>query len=353
MTDHDNRFRRASDASTSDDDTVARLLRLAGHRPAVPARDAEIVKQAARFEWRRSVAARRRRAWMIRGGGGLLAAAALLLLVLGRDPLSPRLPDAARAVAAVEAVNGTVRATVEDGSPIDLAPGDALSPGTVVETGPFGAVAAPARVALRLAGGTSIRLDAGSRLRVVAGDRLALERGAVYADSGAEAPTPGRAIAVDTPFGVVTDVGTQFEVRLDEVSNRLEVRVREGTVDVATAADRHRLSAAGGRAAELTVSAGGGVARRKIACHGLLWSWIHDATPPLAGASRPVAEILEWAARESCWRLRYADPSLEQQASVPLEGSVAGLTPEEAVGLALAAAGLSYRLEDGVLTVER
>ena len=348
MTDHENRPRLVSDSATSNDDTVERLLRMAGHRPEVPARDAAIVEEAARLEWRRAVKERRRKAWMVRGGG-LLAAAALVLLVLNRDLLIPLQPDTVATVATVEAVNGPVRAASGEDAPAGVVSGAELLPGAVIETGPFGESVASARVAFRLAGGTSIRLDAGSRVRILAADRLALDRGAVYADSGAE---PGRAIAIDTPLGVVTDVGTQFEVRLDDTASRLEVRVREGTVIVETPDDRHQISADGGRAVELTVSADGDATRRAVACYGPRWSWVHDASPPLGDDSGLVVDILEWAARESCWRLSYADPSLERRAAVPLEGAMSGLTPEEAVALALPAAGLSYRLEDGVLTVE-
>ena len=62
------------DAGPVDDD-VAELVRLAGPRPAVPAADEAIVRQAALATWERTVAWRRRRRLAVRVGGGLLAAA--------------------------------------------------------------------------------------------------------------------------------------------------------------------------------------------------------------------------------------------------------------------------------------
>lgn len=342
--------RLVSDRSTSDDATVARLLRLAGHRPDVPTRDAEIVKRAARGEWMRTVKAERRRTFFYRGTAGLLAAAALVLLVLNVDigrtsSLEP--------IATVEMATGLVRASAEQGSPADLVSGETLLPGTVVETGPLGGgvASAPARVAFRLADGTSLRLDAGTRVRLLSGNSLSLDHGALYADSGPNAPASAHSLEIHTPFGIARDIGTQFEVRLDDSSNGLEVRVREGEVIL----DREdHASHTVGAGFELAVLPDGSVAQTPISPFGPEWDWTLGALPPFDAAGKPLHDLLTWAARESGWRLRWADPALAAEfSSITVHGSIDDMTPEEAAGVFLSASGLAYRLEDGVFLVER
>ncbi len=369
MNDSHDRPRLVSDRASSDDAAVARLLRLAGHRPAVPTRDAEIVKQAARAQWLRAVAARRRGTFAYRGAGGLLAAAALVLLVLNTDLRHRIRRGFARPVATVAAVDGRVwaggwwvvkpEAVGGPGSQLaELDLEDGLLPGAVVETG-------GGRLALRLAGGRSLRLDVGTRARVLSAGALALDRGAVYVDTGTGIAALAGSIEIHTELGVARDVGTQFEVRLDDAANSLTVRVREGTVILERPAGSHRAEARpsprssdSGRkcvGAELTVLPDSALESEEIECHGPLWRWLLEVLPPFAVDDPSVAEVLEWAARESGWQLSYADSVLEQQAAaVTLEGSIDDeLTLEQAADLAVMACdcGLSNRLEAGVLRV--
>ena len=338
--------RRVSDASTSGDSGIGRLLRLAGHRTQVPARDAEIVKQAARWQWLRTVRAQRRRAWTARGGG-LLAAAAMVLLVLNTD-LGPARRPVRDPVATVVTVSGPARASTAERGPVRLAAGVTLRSGTVVETAARDAVGGPARAAFRLADGISLRLDAGTRVRLLAGRVIDLERGAVYADSGPDAPRSAGSLEIRTPLGIARDIGTQFEVRLGG-ADPLEVRVREGEVTL----DRDGEVIAVRAGFALAVHPDGSVIRTPTPGFGPSWDWILGALPAFDTEGRTLRELLAWAARESGWRLRFADPALAVEiADIAVHGSVAGLTPEEAAGGFLIASGLGYRLEDGVFVIE-
>ncbi len=362
MNDSDNnRLRLVSDRSPSDDAAVARLLRLAGHRPAVPAQDAAVVKQAARAEWLRTVKAERRRTLAYRGAGGLLAAAALVLLVMGTD-LRQRVTRAfAEPVATVAAAEGRATTRGEwlvsqrrlDGSDLaELGPEDALLPGAVVETA---AGEPPALLALRMAG-VSVRLAAGSRVKILSDRALELERGTVYADSGPGAAAAGRSLEVHTTLGVATDIGTQFAVRFDDRQETLTVRVREGTVSLDREGGPHFVRADGGQGAELALSADGRIARRQIPRHGPSWDWVLEVLPPFDSAGRPLYELLEWAARESGRELRFAPPELERQArEIELPTSTFGrLSPADAVdGAVLSLGGLMrHRWQDDALIVE-
>ncbi len=341
MNDREHEIRLVSEGSSSDDASIARLLRLAGHRPEVPAFDAAKVKRAARAEWQRAVKADRRRSYLLRGGAGLLAAAALVLLVLNTGVLRPGLPGSRAMVATVERVNGPARAVAGVPVPGALVAQQTLQPGTVVET-PGGA-----RAALRLAGGASIRLDQDTRVRILSRHQLFLESGAVYADSGPDTGA-GSGLEIHTALGVARDVGTQFQVRLDG-EKPLAVLVREGRVVLdREAAEPHTV----GAGSELAVNDDGAVEESPIPRFGPLWDWMLDVVPALEVRNPTIDDILRWAEDECGWQLIYVDRALEAlAANEPLHGSVAGMTPVEAAEVAVVALGLGYRLEDGVFRV--
>ena len=330
------------------EEAVARLIRLAGHRPDVPAADAAIVKEAARAEWRRAVRFQKQRMRFYRGAGGLFAAAALALLVVNTGLWRQLWPGSPESLATVETISGAVTASLEDGAAAALGLGDALMTGSVVETGTApDDGASPPRAAFRLASGTSVRLDAGTRLRLISGSVLALDHGAVYVDT--EGDPSARSLEVRTPLGIARDIGTQFEVRLDAEASFLRVRVREGKVEL----EREDESHTAGAGVQLAILADGTLVEEPIPPYGPDWNWVLAARPPFEVEGLPLGDLLDWAARESGWELRFSDPALAERASsTVLHGSIDGLTPEDAASLFLAGSSLSHRLEDGVFLVE-
>ena len=152
----------------------------------------------------------------------VLSAAAVAVVAVRLGSPREMTPAVDARVAAVERLEGSGgRLSTRSGStraPIGLA--DAVRIGDRIETD------AISRVGLRLSGGVSVRLDHGSRARLLSATAIELGAGALYVDSGPESPD----LEVHTSFGVVRDIGTQFEIRLDAAS--LRVRVRSGVVEV-------------------------------------------------------------------------------------------------------------------------
>jgi hypothetical protein len=236
-------------------------------------------------------------------------------------------------VASLEHRSGAVTLLLPAGEGAETA----LPAGTVVVAGADGSAA------LRLAAGAAVRVDAGSRLRLTTARSLALERGAVYVDSGgaggaARPIAPG--LEVVTPLGRVTDVGTQFEVRLTgegAAATGLRLRVREGEARLAVETATH--PAAAGE--EIALDVAGRVARGSVAPDDAGWRWAAAAAPALPIEGQTLAAFLDRATRELglSWRLVEPLPG-EDPARVVLHGSGEGLTPEEALEVVLAGSAL-------------
>ncbi len=331
-------------------DGIGELLRLA-EPPAISPERMERHRQLARAHWQRKVRARARRRRSIYG----LAAAAVIGLAIGlwqvsrhEEPVSlapmtaPTDRPTAGPVARLATLAGPVRhqtdgATREipDSSGL-LQAGDEIHAGTVLET------ARDSRAAFRLAGGHELRLDVDTCLRLVSDRVLALERGALYVDSR---ESPG-SLEIRTPLGTARDIGTRFEVRLDDAS--LRVRVRDGRVAV----DRDGQIHEAGRGAELTLDSYGALARREIEVYGPEWRWSLEVAPAFDAEGRPISELLDWVTRETGWRLRL-DPAVARgAATVTISGSIKGLPPDQILNVILPTTGLKHRVEDGELIVE-
>jgi ferric-dicitrate binding protein FerR (iron transport regulator) len=305
---------------------LRRLLESAGARPEPPAEDLARIKEVFRAEWREQVRRRtsRRTPRLLALAAMLVAAAGLAWWLWSRGPAVAPEP-----AAHVESVSGGPAAGLEAGREI-LA-------GTELET-------TSGRAALRLTEGSSLRLDTGTRVRLVSAAEVRLDRGAVYLDSG----PGGRKVSVRTSLGVVSDVGTRFEVRL--LAESLRIRVREGEVRIAGGAGPG--SAAAGE--EVILLADGAVERHRVAPYGPEWDWVVEAAPPLAIDGLTLDQVLAGVARETGWTIDYEDEALAASAaSIRVHGPAGGLAPDQALDVVLPGAGLSHRVVDGRLFIAR
>jgi ferric-dicitrate binding protein FerR (iron transport regulator) len=325
------------EAATSEADPVARLVRLAGARPPVPAERAARVEARVRESWQAGVASRRRVRWVSWGVG--LAAAAALVLALGAGwRLASRPPAPQLLVATVERVSGAVTVAGPAGEAAPLVAKAQVFVGVPLATGPDG------RAALRLPNGPSLRLDVGTRARFTGASTLRLDDGAVYVDSQG-----GRPVLVETPWGQVTELGTQFEVRVG--SGGVRVRVREGSVELAgngTSEGRAWEAAAG---AQLTLATDGRLSRATVSPHGEAWAWVQEIAPSFELEGRTLGDFLAWVGRESGWRVALADPSRAAAGSAVLHGSIEGLSPEQALAAVLPTCGLANRRDGETVVV--
>ena len=321
-----------------DENEIGELLRLAGKRPGVPPERAGRARRAAHAAWRGTVG--ERRAVRRRTLGTILAAAAMLgLATAAAVVLRPGAPGERLPVATIEALAGTGTAAAPGRGP--LAVGDVILAGEPLVTG------AASRIALRLSTGHSLRLDVATAVRFAALDELRIERGALYVDSGIGARAT-RPIEVTSALGTVRELGTRFEVRLAE--DALHVRLRDGAVVVAGEAGSFSLRAG----EELALGTAGTVERRPLVAHGPGWDWVAEVAPRLEIDGRTAREFLEWIARERGFSLAFRDEAAARHAErTILEGTIAGLTLDQALAAVLPTCGLDHTAEDGLLLVGR
>lgn len=307
----------------------------------------ERIRLAVAAEWRAAVkpvpafssaaSARAARRWQ-RPAMALAASLAVAAVALG---ILQSGPPTATPMATLALVSGPVEAGGDSGwQPV--AAGRSLTVGQDLVTGPRG------KAALSLANGVTLRLDANTRIALAGIDRVVVGRGAVYLDSG-ERPSVGPGVRVDTAFGSTRHLGTQYEVRV--LPAEMQVSVREGRVETAPDIGQAPVVAQAGE--QVTIGTNGAVARATVDRRDPRWNWIADVTPPYAIEDRKLAEFLAWVCRETGRELAFATPDAEAAArSIVLRGSVAGLSPDEALAAVMATTNLTYTDDNGRLIVQ-
>jgi ferric-dicitrate binding protein FerR (iron transport regulator) len=338
MDDVKNSQEPAEEIEDHEAEAIARLLRLAGPRPRVPADREARLRSAAHAHWSTSVRRGRRLRWAVWTSVSLAAASVLIFIATLRGwRVLDILPVPGSAVATVLRVEGFLNV------PASQAPaaGAELKSRAALTTG------AGDRVALQMRGGAVVRVDSGTRLRLISPSSIDLDSGAVYVDSGpsGKAAPP---MEIRTRLGIVRDVGTQFQVRVGQ--GGIQVSVRQGIARLEREGASHDATAG----IELSLRDDGALTSRTIPSTGGEWDWILHLSPSFPLEGSPLAEYLAWVGRETGLRIEFQDPSVEEEAPrVILHGSVEGLRPEETLAAVLPTCGMTHAIDGDTVTIRR
>jgi ferric-dicitrate binding protein FerR (iron transport regulator) len=325
-------------------DEVATLIRLAGQRPAIPEDRIERVREAAHATWRRETRRRSRNRY-VWGAAALAAAASIIFVVVYlRLPAEPVLQAGVGGCQQVQLLAGEaeIRESATAGSFSSGAPAaTAAQPlSCVLSTSEIG------RAAVLLPSGHSLRLDQSTKVRLADTRTMTLDSGAIYLASAAGGPS-GEPLDVHTPFGLVHEIGTQFEVRLTD--HAVRVRVREGAIVLRHDGGDHQVEVG----TELELDSDGSISTREIPTHGAGWSWLSGITPMLDLEGRTARTFLDWVAREQGWKLAFADDALASSAeTIVVAGDIRGMTIEQALEAVLPSCQMAHRISEGTLLVE-
>jgi ferric-dicitrate binding protein FerR (iron transport regulator) len=330
-----------TDETPREIEALAGLIRSAGRRADPPESARQRTLAIALEAWRGKTArVRRRRSARWLATGSAVAAGLTALVMNGglwRTPVDvPAVP-----VAKLERGIGTVEIRPPGAGDWRLLDDQApLVGGARMRTGPGG------RAAVRLASGVSLRLAENSEIVFAKPPLLELVAGRAYVDN--DGRQAGARVEIITSIAKVTDVGTQFEVRL--TGDQYRLRVRQGRVHL-----RHGTARIEGMAGdEVTINADGAVERSSISPMDDQWRWVEAiATAPDVN-DRPVTELLNWVARETGRPIRFQDGAVERRAaSIMLHGSIRHLAPLDALTVMLATTDLDYvELADGTLLIQ-
>jgi ferric-dicitrate binding protein FerR (iron transport regulator) len=329
-----------------DNESLARLMHLAGERREIPLSIESRVYHRVQEEWKKTTSdpntdkvyeevhkTWRRdtsRSTFIRwlAPAGVVAMAIIAMLVVS----TPK-PPAAQFAATVSRVVGSGQVSS------DYPEGTVVHVGETIETG------AAEGVSLLLARSESLRVDENTQLRVDSADQYTLLAGRIYADTGKFVYRDG-GLKIGTAFGMVTDVGTQFAVASSEQT--LDVAVREGRVDVRNDSDSY----AARMGERLTLVKGEDAAITEIDTHSAYWGWIAELTPAFDMTNKSLLDFLNWAARETGRELRFeSDESRMFAMRTDVHGSIDGLTPDEALEAILATTTVRYQIADDKIVI--
>lgn len=337
----------AHDDSASDE-KIGRLIAAAGPGPTARPEARERIYAAVQASWQESLrrgqdgappASRSRRAgsprYRLFGLAATVAAAAVVLYWTGGGP-----GEIARAeLAQVARIQGEAT-LIRDAASLRLATPAAAGP---VMTGDVLRTAGNGQVALRLDQGLLLRVNVDTELAFVEAGTIDLVAGTVYVDAGEE---PGAAaLAIRTPIGSVTHLGTQYEVRFADSALRL--RVREGSVRFSGTGT----STVGAAGEQLEIDADGERARSAIAADDAAWNWaVALATLPEESEYR-IGETLRWVAREAGLTLEYADPLAAERLDTETIVGLGGLTPAETLDVLARTTDLELNAGNGLLRI--
>lgn len=299
---------------------LGELIRRAGPPEPIPPLLTRRVRRNVEAAWQ-DAQRRRRRPWFAAAAAVVAAVAVTLAVLPGR-------------IAGPAPAFGTIARVTGDAA---IDGGQALAGGDIVRIGERIVTGAGDALSVDIDGGASLRVDVGSSLVIEAPRQLRLARGAIYIDSGT-GDAPGAAFEILTPFGRMTDVGTQFLVRLDE--SHAEVLVREGIVDVAAATSADSTTLAAGRSARVEVS--GAIAVRDLAVGDAAWDWAEALATPFVIEGASLYDFLVWAARETGRELSFESDAARRRArTIRLSGDIGDWRPDEAIAPVVATAGLT------------
>jgi ferric-dicitrate binding protein FerR (iron transport regulator) len=320
------------------DEDIERVLKSVGPRERPPLEIERRIRGRLRAEWLAIVADQRRDR---RRNTFFALAAGVVAAAIGVWIASPRLGGPADPVATMTLAAGEVR--VDSGlfsAWRDVAPGQSLTVGQAIKTGPSG------RGALAMPGGVSARLDHDTKLNITGAGELTLERGALYVDAGPAASTASR-LDVFTPSGSVRHVGTQYEVRL--LGDDVRLRVREGRIEWHARTGGFEQSGSG---EQLMIAGDGTVERQAMPLYGEDWDWAAATAPGIEIEGIPLNRFLAWVGRELGREITYVTPATAADvAGIVVHGSIAGLTPTQALDAVLATTSVRAVIADGSIVV--
>jgi ferric-dicitrate binding protein FerR (iron transport regulator) len=324
------------------------LLQRASPRPAPPAEDEQVIREAVLTEWQAMTRQRRLRRRLLQ-----VAVAATVVLALGVSFNQMRTTGIAPVqVATISKSYGSIYVLGEQAKAQRLPDASVTAATSAIMAGQMIKTDHDSGIGLAWGNGGSLRIAAETIVEFVSATEVYLHTGRIYFDSTPSALTAGVAVVpggakfrIQTDHGTVTHFGTQYMTYT--TSNVLEVSVREGEVGIH--GRYHDERALAGQ--QLSIAGSSRATVLNIDRHGAAWGWVEDTAPAANTDGRSIDEFLRWVGRETGMRVAYPDAATEQAArATVLKGNV-NLKPSEALSFWLQGQDLQWITESGTIKV--
>jgi len=332
---------RNKNQTQSADEIFSSLLGQASPRQKAPEAEEREIRRAVHREWRSVTGKRRARHRLIS-----LAVAAVLVLAVTTLINVSRLAETSmefQQLAKIERRSGEIivlDAATDTWRQLALGE-DAISAGQTIETG------SGARMAVSWNAGGLLRVDENTRVALTANDQVQLVSGRLHYDSQSlySNQQPLINLLIETPYGTVRHMGTQFMTDLTD--GALSVSVREG--EVAISGDGMETLALAGE--QVIISESGIEVRQTISPYADEWKWAQEIAPPYELDGRSMDEFLQWISRESGYHIEYESESARSLAEETILHGKIDLPPMQALEVMLRTSDLVYELHGGVILV--
>jgi hypothetical protein len=322
------------------DEALEDLLKHASPRPVPSPSDKDAVKRAVRAEWQ-EVAGRHQTRRRI---ANYAIAATVLISVFALFSVFRTPAIDTVQVATIEKSYGSVYLLGEEAELRETADLASVMSDQTIVTGPA------AGLALAWGGGGSVRIDESTRVNFVSDESIYLKSGRIYFDSmpasllaGIDAAGTPRFV-LQTDLGEVRHLGTQYMTQI--VDTALVVSVREG--QVAIDGTYHEHTAWPGE--QVTLAGRQRPSILSIGRSGGDWDWVSRTTPVAKVEGRTLHEFLVWVSRELGLELTFEGGAEQVAHGAILIGPI-DAEPADALRLRLATAALTWRIDDGVITI--
>jgi len=323
-----NTHQENQDGTGPAEDSLARLIRMAGRRQEPPPEAREQVFAIASAAWQGKIRRRQRR----RVSYAVAATVALVAVLIGVLQIGQgRYGVPALDIAVTDLVAGTVevKGTADATWRAIQGSGAALTEGTRIRT------AEKSGLGLRLASGDSFRLNEQTELLFESSAQIHLLAGTVYLDSGSD--DSAAELEIRTPAGRVRHIGTQFELKYTREALRL--RIREGQVVLSYPVGEVQAQ----QGDELSIGRDGRLFMSTVDPYGSEWEWVQALAPMPGGDRRSLASLLNWVERETGREVHFARPDLEARAAeTMLHGNSRRMVPMEALSVMLETTDFYY-----------
>lgn len=323
------------------DIAVEALLEHAVPRPAPPAEDERIVRDAVQAKWLEATGKRRR----IRRVAGFAIAATVVLAIAASFGGIFFAGVAPQQVAAINKSHGAIYLLGEQSELYEMVDLASITVGQTIVTG------SGSGLGLIWSNGGSLRIDQNTKIEFTSANSVYLRAGRIYfdstpselaAESGANQQTTFR---IETEHGVVTHLGTQYMAYTDR--ERLSVSVREGRVAV----DGRFYDETAEEGEQLTVRGSARPTIVNMQTYGGAWDWIEATSPAASVDGRTVYEFLRWVGRETGLKVEYQSDAAE---AIARKGTLKGTVnqkPTKALDFWLQGEVLDWVIKEGVIKV--